>query len=196
MKIYDEKGQLINHEHVENIEQKLAYRYIRPYHKVLELGARYGSVSIITNQIVKDKSSHYVVEPDKEVWSALETNMKLNDCEFNILKGVIGSGKHRLVGEGYAKRTIADSSYGESSIETFDLPKVDFNALIVDCEGFLETFYNENKELFSKLDLMIVECDEPDKCNYEYLFGEFDKLNFRVVEHIRAYCQYYVFVKK
>ena len=113
MKIYDEKGKLINHELVENIEQKLAYRYIRPYHKVLELGARYGSVSIITNQIVKDKSSHYVVEPDKEVWSALETNMKLNDCQFNIIKGIIGTEgrKHRLVGEGYAKRTIEDPSY-------------------------------------------------------------------------------------
>jgi len=196
MKIYDEKGNIIHHEHVENIEQGLAYRYIRPYHKVLELGARYGSVSIITNQIVDDKSSHYVVEPDKTVWEALESNMKNNDCNFNIIKGIIGSGKHRIVGEGYAKRTITDPSYGESDIETFNIPDVDFNALIVDCEGFLETFYNENKELFGKLDLMIVECDEPDKCNYQYLFEEFSKLNFRVVEHIKAYCQYYVFIKK
>lgn len=196
MKIYDEAGNIINHENVEFIEQQLASKYIKPHHKVLELGARYGSVSIITNKIVEDKSSHYVVEPDKEVWGALETNMKLNDCEFNIIKGIIGSGKHRLVGEGYAKRTIEDPSYGNSQIEAVKLPDVDFNALIVDCEGYLETFYNENKELFSKLDLMIVECDEPQNCNYPYLFEEFGKLNFQIVEHIRAYCQYFVFVKR
>jgi len=196
MEIYDENNKLIPHLNVEYIEQELASKYIKPHHKVLELGARYGSVSIITNRIVEDKSSHYVVEPDKEVWEALEGNMKRNNCNFNIIKGIIGSGKHRLVGEGYAKRTITDPSYGESSIQTFNLPDIDFDTLIVDCEGFLETFYNENTELFNKLELMIIECDEPQNCDYQYLFQEFAKLNFVIVEHKKAYCEYYVFEKK
>lgn len=196
MEIYDENNKLIPHLNVEYIEQQLASKYIKPHHKVLELGARYGSVSIITNRIVEDKSSHYVVEPDKEVWEALEGNMKRNNCNFNIIKGIIGSGKHRLVGEGYAKRTVTDPSYGESSIQTFKLPDINFDTLIVDCEGFLETFYNENTELFDKLELMIIECDEPQNCNYQYLFQEFAKLNFVIVEHVSAYCKYYVLQKK
>jgi len=195
MKILDENGSLVNHEYVENIEQRFASKYIKPHHKVLELGARYGSVSIITNKIVEDKSSHYVVEPDKIVWEALENNMKNNDCNFNIIKGIIGSGKHKLVGEGYAKRTIEDPSYGNSQIEVFKLPEVEFNALIVDCEGYLETFYNENKELFSKLELMIIECDEPKNCNYDFLFEEFAKLKFKIVEQKRAYCKYFILEK-
>tara|TARA_R110000868_G_scaffold182632_4_gene423683 strand:- start:823 stop:1437 length:615 start_codon:yes stop_codon:yes gene_type:complete len=204
MKIFNEKGTLIDHQSVEYIEQHLANKYIKSRHKVLELGARYGSVSIITNKIVEDKSSHFVVEPDSEVWEALEKNMKLNDCNFNIIKGVIGKNKYNLVGEGYSRRSIPVKDSSAEVLSTvglvppsnsFPLPDVDFNALIVDCEGFLEIFYEENKSLFDNLQLMIIECDEPQHCNYPYLFEEFKKLNFTIVEEIRAYCNYFVLIK-
>lgn len=193
MLIYNEKNQIINHKNIEHIEQQLASKYIKPDSRVLELGARYGSVSIVTNKIVSDKSSHYVVEPDPEVWECLEKNMKLNDCNFNIIKGVISKNKYRLEGDGYAKRSVEDNS---SKIQSFDLPNVNFNTLIADCEGFLECFFDENKELFQNLNLLIIECDEPQRCNYNRLIREFFDLDFVIAERINHYgLDHYVFTK-
>ena len=42
-----------------------------------------------------------------------------------------------------------------------------FNVLVADCEGFLEIFFDENPELYDKLDIIIFEADYPDKCNYD-----------------------------
>ncbi len=196
MKIYNENNVLINHNRVEHIEQGLAKKYIKPEDRVLELGARYGSVSIITNQIVNDKETHYVVEPDASVWNALENNMKANNCSFNIIKGTISQKKYSLTNpkDGYAKRTVIKE---DSSIETFELPDVDFNVLIADCEGFLETFYDENKDLFKRLDKLIVEFDQPKHCDYERLKTEFNKLGFVIKEEIKIHGLYhYVYEKK
>jgi hypothetical protein len=42
-----------------------------------------------------------------------------------------------------------------------------FNALVADCEGFLEIFFDENPEFYDKLRLIIFEADCPHKCNYD-----------------------------
>jgi len=193
MQIFDENNKLINIETVENIEQELAKKYIKENDKVLELGARYGSVSIITNKIIKDKNSHYVVEPDKLVWDILYKNMINNNCSFNIIKGIIGNKKYKLVGNGYEKTSIEDD---KGDIELFKIPNVDFNTLIVDCEGYLEIFYNENKNFFNKLNKIILECDRPDICNYDYVLNELKNKNFKTVDYIIHYgLKYLVLIK-
>jgi len=197
MKIYNENNKLINHKNVEHIEQELTKKYIQPNDIVLELGARYGSVSITTNKILNDnaKKSHYVVEPDSSVWNALERNMKENNCHFNIIKGTISEKKYSLTNnrDSYAKRSIEDNN---SSIERFNLPDIKFNVLIADCEGFLETFYDENIELFKSLDKLILEFDEPKTCDYTRLKKEFFELGFVVKEEINHHGLFhYVFIK-
>ena len=181
MEIFNENGKPINL-NIEIVEQQLVQKYIKPNDKVLELGARYGSVSIRTNKIVNDKSSHYVVEPDSAVWDCLENNMKINNCNFNIIKGVISKDKYSVCQKAYSTYTYKDPN---SKTKSYDLPDVDFNVLIVDCEGFFETFYEENKSLFPKLETIIFEGDEPERCDYDYLLSEFDKLGFKVIEKIK-----------
>ena len=196
MKIFDENNNLINHKSIEHIEQQLAEKWIKSDDKVLELGARYGSVSIITNQIIRDKSTHYVVEPDETVWTALESNMKQNNCDFNIIKGIIGNNKYKLEGNDYEKTSTIDTTSRTSQIETFDLPDIKFDTLIVDCEGFLEEFYDDNQPLFTQLKKMIIECDCPDKCDYPRLINEFKNLGFIEQESINHYgLMYRVFTK-
>ena len=180
MKLYDEKGKPVNC-NAEIVEQNLVKTYVKPDDKVLELGARYGSVSIVTNKIINDKSSHYVVEPDSAVWEALLTNMKLNDCNFNIIKGVISKKKLNVCQNNYSTYTYEDQ---ESPIQCYEIPEINFNVLIVDCEGFFETFYNENKSFFKNLKTIIFESDEPERCNYDYLLDEFSNLGFKIVKCI------------
>ena len=93
MIILNENNKPIDYSRVENTEQTLAQKYVLPSDAVLELGARYGSVSCVVNKILHNKRNHVVVEPDDRVWEILETNKLNNNCDFNIVKGCISNYK-------------------------------------------------------------------------------------------------------
>lgn len=190
MIFYDENNRLVDHKNTEKVEQELSDKYINSSDIVLELGARYGTVSCLVNKKLRDKKLHYVVEPDSRVWNALEKNKTINSCEFNIIKGVIGEKKYKLQGEGYGT-TVIESD--ESDIKTFSLPEIDFNTLIVDCEGCFENFYRENKVFVNGLDKIMYETDYPDKCDYNFIQSELLKAGFKIKENINNF--HYVLMK-
>jgi len=178
MLIKNEYGNIVDINYFEKEEQDLANKYILEDDIVLELGARYGSVSVVVNRILDNKTSHVVVEPDERVWESLEENKISNDCQFNIIKGFISNKKLNLTDitsyGGYGTTSIEDSgskipSYSLSEIK--EKYKLNFNVLIADCEGFLETFYDENPDFFNNLRLIIFEKDRPDKCNYDKIIN-------------------------
>lgn len=80
---------IINHQELEAEEQKLSDKYIKENDIVLELSARYGTVSCTINKKLNFKNNQVVVEPDSRVWKALEKNIKNNNCNFHIIKGFI-----------------------------------------------------------------------------------------------------------
>ena len=41
-----------------------------------------------------------------------------------------------------------------------------FTTLVADCEGFLETFFDENPWMYDQLNTVLYEIDYPWKCNY------------------------------
>ena len=174
MNIVDLNGKRVDIEHVEVEEQRLANQYILENDVVLELGARYGSVSCIINSKLNNKKNQVVVEPDERVWNALETNKKSNNCEFNIVKGFISNKKLDLTNldyciDGYGATFIENNN---TKIPSFSLKEITekhnliFNVLVADCEGFLEVFFDENPEFYDHLRLIIFEADYPQKCNY------------------------------
>ncbi len=178
MEIRDNENKVINYEKYEYVEVMQAKEFIKPTDRVLELGARWGGVSVTTNQILEDKEKHYVVECDPSVWEALESNKIKNNCSFNIIKGVISNKKMSLKGRGLATHTIEDK---DGEIPNFPIPDVDFNVLIADCEGFIEQFYDENKEFFKGLRLILLEKDRADYCDYDRIFKEFKELGFKQI---------------
>jgi FkbM family methyltransferase len=185
--IKNEKNNTINTLETELEEQYLAYRLISKDDIVFELGARYGSVSCIINKRLTNKYNQVVVEPDSRVWNALEINKNNNNCEFNIVKGFVSNKKLSL--------TNLDSGYGVSSVENINsnIPSytlneikntynIDyFNVLVADCEGFLETFLNENTDILFKLRLIIFEADYPENCNYNNVKNMLVKFGFKKV---------------
>ena len=182
MIIRDNKGKIINYNKFESTEVKQAKQYIKPDDRVLELGARFGGVAVTTNKILKDKDQHYVVECDPSVWDTLEFNKNNNNCSFNIIKGTISRKKQGISGKSWATHTVQDE---ESNIPNYPLPLVDFNVLIADCEGFIEQFYDENKEFFKGLRLILLEKDRPNHCNYDRIFEEFKNLGFKQIDEKR-----------
>jgi FkbM family methyltransferase len=183
MIIVDLHGNLVNIEHIEKVEQDLANKYILEDDIVLELGARYGSVSCTINSKLKNKYNQVVVEPDERVWNALEKNKNSNNCEFNIVKGFISNKKLDLTNldcwlGGYGATFIENNntlipSYSLNEIK--QKYKLNFNVLVADCEGFLEVFFDENPDFYDNLRLLIFEEDYPDKCNY-------DKIKKKLIE--------------
>jgi len=189
---YNEANHLVPHLEYERDEQLLVAQYIDKDDIVLELGARYGSVSCIINRILENKLNQVSVEPDNTVWSALEKNKKINNCLFQIYKGIISRNKYKLKINGYGStvditNTITDmKSINTDNITLEELQKqtgLIFNVLVADCEGFLEVFLDENLFLYTQLTKIIFECDRADVCNYERVKNELVKNGFKLVEN-------------
>jgi len=193
MNIIDQYGNKVDIENVEKHEQELAKEYILEDDIVLELGARYGSVSCIINSNLNNKKNQVVVEPDHRVWDALEKNKINNNCEFNIVKGFISNKKLDLTNldvclDGYGATFIENN---DTTIPSFSLDEIknkynlNFNVLVADCEGFLETFFDENPDFYDNLRLIMFEADYPEKCNYNKIVDILIKKNFEniLAEH-------------
>ena len=94
---------------------------------MLELGARYGTVSCTINKKLNNKKNQVSVEPDDRVWNALDVNKIKNACDFNIVKGFVTNKKLDLtnLGEGM-------SAYGATFIENNDtkIPSYSLDDLI------------------------------------------------------------------
>jgi len=173
MNFYDENNNKIDNEYWEKNEQDLVKKYIKSTDVVLELGARYGTVSCTINKILNNQHNHVSVEPDERVWNALENNKKINDCHFNIIKGFISNNKLNLVNKneciGYGTSSVIDIN---SSIKSYTLNEIkeiynlSFNVLVADCEGFLETFFEENTNIYNEIRLIIFEADYVQNCDY------------------------------
>lgn len=183
MNILDLYGNRVDIEHMEKPEQDLANQYILENDVVLELGARYGSVSCVINSKLNNKNNQVVVEPDDRVWDALEKNKVNNNCEFNIVKGFISNKKLDLTNldnwyGGYGATFIESN---DTKIPSYSLEgitnkyRLNFNVLVADCEGFLEVFFDENPFFYDNLRMIIFEADYPDKCNY-------DKIRSKLIE--------------
>jgi FkbM family methyltransferase len=181
----NENGAQINTDCFELHEQKLAKEYIQENDVVLELGARYGSVSCAINSKLNCKTNQVSVEPDDRVWNALERNKKVNNADFHIIKGFISNKKLGLTELdnwiGYGTTSIEDEN---SKIPSFTLKEIsekynlNFNVLVADCEGFLEIFFDENPTFYDNLRLVIFEADYIEKCNYTKIKSTLSKKGF------------------
>jgi FkbM family methyltransferase len=185
--ILDQHGNKINTDIMEIHEQHLARQFIEETDVVLELGARYGSVSCIINSKLNVKTNQVVVEPDERVWNALETNRIANNCEFHIVNGFVSGKKLDLTNldnyfGGYGATSVENNN---TKIPSFTLENIktkynlNFNVLVADCEGFLEIFFDENPTFYDNLRLIIFEADYPEKCNYEKIRFNLNNRGFK-----------------
>lgn len=194
MDIQDQFGNSVDTKRVETREQKLANQYIEENDIVLELGARYGSVSCIINSKLNNmlKTNQVVVEPDKRVWKALERNRDANGCKFHIVKGFISKQKLDLknlesCNGGYGATFVDIKDTDKTEIPSLTLDEIkkkyglQFNVLVADCEGFLERFFDENPELYNELQKVIFESDYPNKCDYDKIKKNLANADFKEI---------------
>jgi len=167
---FDENNKVIDINSNEKEEQEQAQEYIQANDCVLELGARYGTVSAIINKKLLNPLNHVAVEPDSTVWDSLEKNKDLTLSKFHIVKGLISDKKFSLTKDGYGTRQVVDET---STVPHIPFQKVQalvgtpFTVLVVDCEGCIEHFLLENTDILKTLRLILMEEDQPNICNYD-----------------------------
>ena len=167
----DERGSLVDLNAAEPNEQRLSRKYIEPDNVVLELGARYGTVSYAINSNLAVKTNHVAVEPDWTVWKCLEQNLIANGCGTHIVKGFISREKIGLSFSGYGT-SFSRSHDAAFWPDCFTLEEIEnkhnltFDTLVADCEGGLEIFLDENPKLYNTLKFIMFEEDAPTKCDY------------------------------
>jgi FkbM family methyltransferase len=175
MNFYDEHGKLIDTIRFETVEQTQADEYITEDCTVLELGARYGTVSCVINKKLKNPFNQVSVEPDNIVWKCLEKNIKDNGCNFHLIKGVVSRTPLEIKqtpGEGYSNSTLKSE---KSSLPNLTVEEIEqkyglkFDTLVADCEGFLGDFFAENHHLYSQLKMVLFEKDSPWRCDYSVI---------------------------
>ena len=188
MLFVDENNKIINHYHMELEEQKICSHFIESSDIVLELGARYGTVSCTINKKLNYSSNQVSVEPDARVWEALETNKKNNECNFHIIKGFASKRKLNLTNlndyfGGYGATSIEDK---KSKIPIYEFKalearfKLNFNTLVADCEGFLDVFL-QDPQIYKNFSKIIFEADYPSKCDYDKIYKNLSKNNFKKI---------------
>jgi FkbM family methyltransferase len=167
---YDENGNKVNNLESEVDEQQMANEFISPNDVILELGARYGTVSVLMAKIVENKGKLVAVEVDKNIIPALEKNRKNNNANFEICDKIISNKPMKIVYDGYGTFIEQNEDDGDNSRITYeDFKKkypYKFNVLVADCEGCIEYFLEMMGDDLKYYNKILFEEDLPDKCNY------------------------------
>jgi FkbM family methyltransferase len=186
----DEKGLPIDNTKIERPEQFDIVKFLPNDSRVLELGGRYGTVSCLISKVLKDPTQHLVVEPDHTVAHSLRHNREKHDASFVILNGAITN--HTIFLEEFEKTsygnmtTDKDTGIPVKNLSLADVYKIygiDFDALVVDCEGAFEKFLVEYPDILRNIKVIILEEDMPDRCDYTFIKNLLRTYNFYQVKH-------------
>jgi FkbM family methyltransferase len=154
--------------HFEKEEQSLVRKYVPKNSTVLELGARYGTVSCVLSEILDDPTRHVAVEPDESVLQALECNKQSNGGKFHIFPGVVSKKKYEVVHPDipYEFREYCtytkESEMGKPGTTLEELQEkygLQFDCIVADCEGFFCDFIDENPWILDQVHTIIFEKD-------------------------------------
>ena len=169
---------------VELTEKLVISEYLPSNSTVLELGARYGAVSLVIGTTLKNPERHVAIEPDKAVWNALETNKSKNGGKFTIIKRVLSKTPLYFKADGYSSRTV-DNPVGNDTVIpniTFDELEKEtnlvFDALVIDCEGCLEKLLIDFPNILDNMKFVTFEEDHTDICNYDWIKSQLSMKGF------------------
>jgi FkbM family methyltransferase len=166
-------------------EQKMALRYITPESKVLEIGGNIGRNSLIIGSILAPKSENLVVcESHPIIARQLESNRNLNNMQFKIENSAIS--KRMLIQRGWDTIQSDEVLEGYQPINIIpyqDLRakyNIDFNTLVLDCEGAFYFILQDMPEILDNIQLIIMENDYKDINHKNYIDDVLRSKGFQV----------------
>ena len=144
-------------------EQLMSVRYLTGNEKILEIGGNIGRNSLIISSILKDSSNLVVLESNKEIADQLEENKLLNGFNFNIEKSALS--KRKLIQKDWVTKVSDTLEDGYNFVNTITLNELNkkynlqFDTLILDCEGSFYYILYDFPEILENVNLIIIEND-------------------------------------
>lgn len=164
-------------------EQKMAVRYLTGSEKVLEIGGNIGRNSLLIASILNDPSNNLVtLESDPMIAAQLDENKMINNLNFNVEPSALSNRK--LIQQGW--NTIpSDELLPECNwVNTITLDElkskynIEFDTLVIDCEGAFYYILMDMPELLNNINLIIMENDYHDISEKMYVDQVLKNNNF------------------
>lgn len=181
----------------------MVQKWIQPTSIVLEVGARYGTVSCAIAERQLQSGKMVSVEPDGTVWTALERNKVSHHCNFGVLKGVVGTTAMQIIkvhagnqgygtiavplgqqppppapGQSHELGNVAQAHTLDNVQQYFGMK---FDTLVADCEGCLPALLAESPGLAPQLKLILVESHTPAE---EHAVAQLQAYGFQLVDRL------------
>jgi FkbM family methyltransferase len=143
-------------------EQKMAVRYLSGNEKVLEIGGNIGRNSLIIASIVNN-DTFVTLESDIRISKQLVENRDINKFTFHIENSALS--KRKLIQKGWETKPSDVVQNGYVWVNTMNLDdlkskyKIDFDTLILDCEGAFYYILMDMPEILDNIKLIIMEND-------------------------------------
>lgn len=192
-----EKGQPADCQ-IEAPEHYLVRKYIGPTSTVLELGARYGTTTCEIAMRQLNSGRLVSVDPDYRVWDAFRKNTMNHQCQNHLIQGVVGQQERRIQrGRTYGTRSVGVSKSMEGEAITFeDIQKrfkLIFDTMLIDCEGCINIFFDENPGALDGIQTILLEADSgkyngykdptaKHPIDYDVVLNELKEKGFEIVE--------------
>jgi FkbM family methyltransferase len=144
-------------------EQIMASLYLTGNEKVLEIGGNIGRNSLIISSILEDDKNLIVFESDNIIASQLKENRDLNNKNFHIENCALS--KKKLIQKGWNTVVSNVLKPGYKWVNTITLDEVkkkyniDFDTLVLDCEGAFYHILKDMPEILDNINLIIMEND-------------------------------------
>jgi FkbM family methyltransferase len=184
----DEHGAEINTQNFELVEQQFASQFIEADDVVLELGARYGTVTVKIQEKLAQKHLHVAVEPDAKVVPCLRDNLERHGAQARLLESIVSKTTGAIEGEGYSTFVRLRPEEGAVCCATTTVEELEaelgtkFTALVADCEGCLGPFLQDFPSFLEQLRLVMFETDEGyGQTDYESIHAQLLSLGFQKI---------------
>jgi FkbM family methyltransferase len=165
-------------------EQKMVVRYLTGNEKVLEIGGNIGRNSLIIASILGNNNNNNFVtlESDFDIANLLIENRDLNNFTFHIEPSALS--KRKLIQNHWRtvpSDTLKNGFHFINTITLDELKKkynIDFDTLVLDCEGAFYYILMDMPEILNNIRLIIMENDYIDMSHKKYVRDTFKKNNF------------------
>lgn len=154
-------------------EQKMVVRNLSGTEKVLEIGGNIGRNSLVIASILQDDTNLVTLECDINIAKQLMQNRDLNNFNFNIEQAALSN--RTLIQKGWDTIPSDTLKEGYNWVNTITLPElkakynIEFDTLILDCEGAFYYILMDMPEILNNIKLIIMENDYWDISKKKYV---------------------------
>lgn len=165
-------------------EQKMVVRYLTGKEKVLEIGGNIGRNSLVIAKLLEEQTNLVTLESDSGIAKQLQENRDINNFTFNIENSALSYKK--MIQKDWDTICSDVLINGWKWVNTITFSELrnkynmDFDTLVLDCEGAFYYILQDMPEILNGINLIIMENDYWDINKKQYIDMILIQNNFHV----------------